>query len=489
VSASAVTLRRANRAASGALAAVLALLALGLGLRVAGLTPFVDVSGSMAPAIEAGDVVLDRATSPAQLAPGQIATISDPVSGRLITHRVVSVARAGGRVVVVTRGDANNASERWALAPDAAVRRVVARIPLAGRLVAWLADPRLRVVLAALGLALLGLALMPAAAAGAIGAGLLALVLAAGALGATASDFTATVSNTGNSFAAAAANTAPTVSAAVIDKAAGGVAGSIARSGTFYVYANASDDGGVSSVKATLTNVTGSSTPVTLSAGSFSAGGVGYGYRSALQTASNSGNGAASFSVTATDAAGLTGSFGASVTFDKTAPSASSIATTNHTGGIAGRAEQGDRATVTFSEAVEPDSIVDGWDGSAMNVQAAVVDGGGSNDDVLRVYAESTPFNVASYLPVGTIDLGRSDFVTSGSYAVFGLASANGTASTMTLSASTLTIVLGSLDSGVSSTSAGNATERYTPVATLTDLAGNAISTSAVSASGSHTAF
>jgi len=486
VSPPALALRHANRAASGALVVVVALLALGAGLRAAGFTPLVDVSGSMAPAIDAGDVVLDRATAPADLARGQVATIPDPLSGRLITHRVVSVARQDGRVVVVTRGDANDAAERWVLAPDAPVRRVVARIPLAGRVVTSLADPRLRIALAALGAGLLALALLPATA---LGAGVLVLALAGGALGGTASDFTASTSNSGNSFAAAAVNTAPTVSAAVIDKAAGGVAGYIARSGTFYVYANATDDSGVSSVKATLTNVTGSSTPVTLSAGSFSAGGVSYGYRSALLTVSNSGNGATSFSVTATDAAGLTGSLGGSVTFDKNAPSASSIATTNHTGGTAGRAEQRDTAVVTFSEAIEPDSIVDGWDGSAMNVQAAVVDGGGSSDDLLRVYAESTPFNVASYLPLGTIDLGRSDFVTSGSYAVFGLASANGTPSTMTLSGSTLTIVLGSLDSGVSSTSSGNAIERYTPVATITDLAGNAISTSAISASGSHKAF
>ena len=52
----------------------------------------------------------------------------------------------------------------------------------------------------------------------------------------------------------------------------------------------------------------------------------------------------------------------------------------------------------------------------------------------------------------------------------------------MTLSGRTLTIVLGSLDSGAVATSAGNATEQYTPVATLTDLAGNASGTSTISA-------
>ena len=440
-------LRWANRVATVVLALLVAVLALGLGLRIAGVAPLLDYSGSMAPAIDAGDVVLARDATAAELRAGQIATIPDPLSGRLITHRVVSVARDGDRVTVVTRGDANDGSERWVLRADAPVGRVVGRIPLLGR-------------------ALIGL----------------------GALPGTVSDFTAAATNTGNSFAAAA-NAAPDVSAAVIGKSTGGVVGYAKRSGTFYVYANASDDVAVASVRATLTNVTGSSTAVALTAGSYTAGGVAYGYRSALQTASGSlSNGAKSFTVTATDELAATDTFTGSVTADKDGPSASSIATANKAGGTAGRAEQGDSVTIAFNEAMEPDSIVDGWGGTAMNVQVAIVDGGASND-VLRVYDQSA-LDINNFLPIGTIDLGRTDFVTSGSYAVFGLASTRGsTTSTMTLSARTLTIVLGSLDLGTSSTSAGNATERYTPVATLTDLAGNAASTSAVSASGSHKAF
>ncbi len=324
----------------------------------------------------------------------------------------------------------------------------------------------------------------------AAGACLLALALAGGALRETTSSFTASVSNTGNAFAAAAANTAPDVTAAVIGKSAGGAVGSVRRSGTFHVYANATDDSAVSSVRATLTNVTGSSTAVALSAGSFTAGGVRYGWRSSQLTVGSSVSaGSKSFAVTATDAAGLTDTFSGAVVVDNTAPSARSIATTNGTGGVDGRADQGDTVVIGFSEAIDPDSIVDGWDGAATDVQVAIVDGGGSNNDVVRVYDESA-FDADEYLPVGTIDLRRSDFVTSGSYAVFGLATAGGAPSTMTLADRTLTIVLGSLDVGTSSTSSGNATERYTPVATITDLAGTAAGTSRVSASGgSHKAF
>jgi len=439
-------LRWANRGAAVLLALVLALFALGVGLRLAGIAPLVEHSGSMAPAIAADDVVLVHDAAATDLAPGQIATIPDPVSGRLITHRVVSVAHDGERVTVVTRGDANDASERWVLRADAPVGRVAGHVPLLGRLLRPL-----------------------------------------GALPGTVSDFTATATNSGNSFAAAA-NTAPDVTAAVIGKSTGGTVGYVKRSGTFYVYANATDDAAVSSVRATLTNVTGSSTAVTLTAGSYTAGGVSYGYRSAQLTASSSLTaGAKSFTVTATDAASLTDTLTGSVTADITAPAASTVTTTNRTGGTSGRAEQGDSATVTFSEAIEADAIVDGWDGSARNVQAAIVDGGGSANEVLRVYDTGT-FDVARYVPLGTFELGRADFL-SGSYSVFGLSSASGTPSTMTLSGRTLTIVLGSLDSGSVPGASGNGSERYTPVTTLTDLAGNASGTTAITASSAHKIF
>jgi signal peptidase I len=427
-------LRWANRAASALLGLVLVLLLLGVGLRAAGVAPLVEHSGSMAPAIATDDIVLVRDATATDLVPGQIATIPDPVGGRLITHRVVSVDRDGDRVTVVTRGDANDASERWVLRADALVGRVAGHVPLLGRLLRPL-----------------------------------------GALPGTVSDFTASATNSGNGFSATAA---PDVTAAVVGKSAGGTVGYVKKSGTFYVYADATDDQAVSSVRATLTNVTGSSTAVALTAGTYSAGGVRYGYRSALLTASSSLTaGAKSFTVTATDAASLTDTFTGSVTADITAPGGSAVTTTNRTGGNSGRAEQGDSATVTFSEAIEPESILAGWDGAARNVQAAIVDGGASND-LLRVYDSGT-FDVARYLPIGTFELGRTDFL-SGSYTVFGLSSAAGTPSTMTLSGRTLTIVLGSLDSGSVPSASANASERYTPVATLTDLAGNASGTTAI---------
>ncbi|MFL5845332.1 MAG: hypothetical protein ACJ762_11610 [Solirubrobacteraceae bacterium] len=123
-------------------------LALGLGLRAFGLTALVDYTDSMRPAIAAGDVVVDENVAARELRAGQIASIADPADhGHLITPRVVSATVDGDQVVIVTRGDANDASERWTLGADAPVKRMVARVPWVGHAIAWLAAPTLRTIL------------------------------------------------------------------------------------------------------------------------------------------------------------------------------------------------------------------------------------------------------------------------------------------------------------------------------------------------------
>lgn len=145
----------ADRTLTAIIAALAIALVLGLGLRLAGLTALVDYTDSMRPAIAAGDVIVDRTVRASELRPGQIASIADPGAGnRLVTHRVISATTASGRVTIVTRGDANDASERWVLAAGAPVRQMVARVPWIGHVVAWLASPLLRAILLMLGAAL-----------------------------------------------------------------------------------------------------------------------------------------------------------------------------------------------------------------------------------------------------------------------------------------------------------------------------------------------
>lgn len=260
--------------------------------------------------------------------------------------------------------------------------------------------------------------------------------------------------------------TAPTVSSAVIAKSTGGVGGYVRQNGQYYVYANVSDQGspasGVATVRANVSTVTTGATSVALSAGSFTVEGVSYGYRSALQTASNPlSAGSKSFSITATDVAGNGATQGGfSVTVDNTAPSASDVQTVNG-GATAGRAETGDRLVLTFSEPMDPYSVLAGWSGTPTTVTVRLVQNGGGDRVQIRNAA-----NTAT-LPLGTVFLNRTDFTT---------ATRNFTASTMVVSGSTITITLGT-PSGAVTTAAGTAGMSWTPSGTATDRAGNACST------------
>jgi len=137
-----------ERGLTAVIVALAVALAVGLGLRAFDLTVLVDYTDSMRPAIAAGDMVVDETVPARELRPGQIVAIAEPGAGdRLITHRVVSATTEGGHITIITRGDANDASERWVLAADAPVKRMVARIPWIGHVVAWLASPLLRSML------------------------------------------------------------------------------------------------------------------------------------------------------------------------------------------------------------------------------------------------------------------------------------------------------------------------------------------------------
>jgi hypothetical protein len=304
--------------------------------------------------------------------------------------------------------------------------------------------------------------------------------------------FSSSAENGGDVVAAANDFRAPQVTAGVLGKSVGGVAGFVKQGGEYFVYANVAADTGnpaSASVRADVSSVTTGATAVTLTAGSFSAGGISYGYRSAALSANAVlAAGAKSFTVTATDNAGNADAFTGSVTIDNTAPLASDVQTTNVGGGTNGLAELGDTLVLSFSEPVEPESILTGWNGTATNVTVRIVDnsllGLGLGNDVVQV------FNAANTtaLPLGSVDLGRSDYVTGliGGVVKFG---ATGTRSTMTMSANTITVVLGTYEGegalGSNRTTAGgNGTATWTPAATPYDRAANPMSTAAATESG-----
>jgi hypothetical protein len=269
---------------------------------------------------------------------------------------------------------------------------------------------------------------------------------------------------------------APSISGAVIAKTQGGTAAYITQGGTYYVYANVSDDGaaasGVAGATADVSSITSGQTAAALSPGSYTVGGTAYSYRSSQLTVGNPlAAGSYSFSITAADIAGNGASQnGFSITVDNTAPAAVDVQTTNVAGGTAGQAEAGDTITFTFSETVDADSILASWTGGATTITLRLVNGGAGNDSVEIWNAANT-----TQLPLGTVNLGSTAHVT---------ATVTFTGSTMTLSGSSITVTLGTASGATSRANPSRMT--WTPSATATDRAGNACSTTAANESGSN---
>lgn len=75
-----------------------------------GYKPFIDLSNSMLPVIEAGDLILVKYTDPTTLVKGDI--ISYREGNSVITHRIVDVSTSeGGVLQFSTRGDNNNTDD------------------------------------------------------------------------------------------------------------------------------------------------------------------------------------------------------------------------------------------------------------------------------------------------------------------------------------------------------------------------------------------
>jgi hypothetical protein len=264
--------------------------------------------------------------------------------------------------------------------------------------------------------------------------------------------------------------TPPTVSASVISKSVPYLPGHIRQGGTYHVYANVTDAGsGVASVRADVSAVTTGQTSLALVAGTFSIGGVSYGYRSAAATANATlVAGAKAYTITAADVAGNAVTQGGfSVNVDNTRPTGSALATTNG-GSIVGRPELGDTITLTFSEIIDPQSALAGWTGGATPVVVRIANAGGGDTLTVRNAANS------AQLPLGSVNLGGTGYVTM--QRDFG---ATGTPSTMIQGGASITITLGT-PSGATTTQAGTTTMSWTPVTGATDRAANACMTTVV---------
>jgi signal peptidase len=117
----------------------------------AGYRPRIDYSGSMRPAIRAGDLLITRNEPATSMRIGQIVSFIDPgLNGKLVTHRVVALHTSARMIDVVTRGDANSAPETWSVTRGDSVPALDVTVPAIGRFIAWTSAPWARTTLLAL---------------------------------------------------------------------------------------------------------------------------------------------------------------------------------------------------------------------------------------------------------------------------------------------------------------------------------------------------
>jgi hypothetical protein len=307
------------------------------------------------------------------------------------------------------------------------------------------------------------------------------LLLASGLLAAMPAALAAfsSSSTASGSVTAAPDWTGPTATASVIAKQTGYLAGAIKPGGIYYIYANVTDNGnpaaGVSTVRGDVNNVTAGQTNVTMTAGSYSINGVSYGYRSTNTLTAGAGltAGSKTFTLNSTDVLGYPGSQSFTVTVDTTAPSASDIQTANKVGGASGVAESGDTITFTYSEQIDPQSILPGWTGASTSVTVHLEDGGCvlnllvklCSDDSFEVYNGASPLAT-----LGPVNLKDPDYLGGGllggvSDAVF--------TSTMVQSGASVIITLGTR-SGSTPDSGNSTTMEWDSATSPFDAAGNA---------------
>jgi signal peptidase len=89
------------------------------------------LTGSMAPKINPGDIIITNSAKPENIKVGDVITYRVN-SEMLITHRVTEVVSKEGRRAFKTKGDANNVEDNNLVTEDQLIGRYSFRIPYAG---------------------------------------------------------------------------------------------------------------------------------------------------------------------------------------------------------------------------------------------------------------------------------------------------------------------------------------------------------------------
>jgi signal peptidase len=124
--------------------ALAAFLLLAIGPRVLGYQTSTMLTGSMAPLINPGDVVVTAPTPVSDIRMGDVITYHIPVEDhRVETHRVTELlTNTDGTTAVHTKGDANNGADPWtATLQGSTVDRLVLTVPYVGQAIRTLREP------------------------------------------------------------------------------------------------------------------------------------------------------------------------------------------------------------------------------------------------------------------------------------------------------------------------------------------------------------
>jgi signal peptidase I len=104
------------------------------------IRPYIVLSGSMAPAISTGSVVVVVPKSTYTF--GDIITFSSGGGSDTTTHRLIDIQNVNGQITYITKGDANNSSDPVKIEKKTIIGSVMVIMPYLGYLVDWAKKPQ-----------------------------------------------------------------------------------------------------------------------------------------------------------------------------------------------------------------------------------------------------------------------------------------------------------------------------------------------------------
>lgn len=109
-----------------------------------GCTVFRTLTGSMAPEIPRDSMILVKKCAPEEVSTGDVITFysSDPdLGGAVNTHRVTQIEQTGTGLLFTTKGDANALEDRYKVAQDQLIGKVIFTSVILGKAVRLTSNP------------------------------------------------------------------------------------------------------------------------------------------------------------------------------------------------------------------------------------------------------------------------------------------------------------------------------------------------------------